>query len=335
MISAIPHLRVESSTGEVHAPTAGKGRRLRAIKLVLDVSLAAEGVVMAQTAEEIQKEIELVTKQKDLAAAQKALLDAQIALTASQKTQDQQASRLTDQVAAAKAAAELSTARKSAAEAEKATADAQKAKSEASAAAFKAAIGEVPAGGLAGGITLGAGAGDIEATLLATKAVKKAAEMIAARIQESAPTGRILALAVSEVPAFQNHIAYQAHKGIVTLALNRAIQESQNSAAPQGIQLESPAALFGGAGLVLDNVNKLLGFFRTEYTFAGISVELSDLVALTEVTDRLARLQREVVTPAIFNAKAVADAGKFLIDDITVLAATRGVADSRAGLHDT
>ena len=93
--------------------------------------------------------------------------------------------------------------------------------------------------------------------------------------------------------------------------------------------------MFGGAGLVLDNVNKLLGFFRTEYTFAGITLELSDLVALTEVADLLAQLKREVVTPAIFNAKAVTDAGRFLIDDITLLAATRAAADSRATLHDT
>ena len=200
MISAIPRLRVESSTGEVHAPTAEK---------FAVVSDSVPGCVACDGRSRDGPDCGRHSKRdrprhqaEDLAAAQKALLDAQVGLTASQKAQVLQVS-VTDQVAAAKAASELSAAQKAAAEAEKATADAQKAKSEAGAAAIKAAIGEVPAGGLAGGVTLGVGVGDIEATLLATKAVKIAAKAIASRIHQSAPEGRILALAVSDVPAFR------------------------------------------------------------------------------------------------------------------------------------
>ncbi len=299
--------------------------------LILVALLTVERNAVAQTPEEVQKQIDLVNKQKDLAKAEKELLDAQVALAAAQRTQSDQATQLADQVAAAKAATEL-------ANAQKAAADAQKAQSDASAAAFKASIGEVPASGFTGSVTAGAGTGDIEAALLAARAVKKATATIAAAVRAAAPGGgRIVALGVSEIPAFQNHVAYKTQLGIVRLALNSAITASQSAAPPEGVRTEAPGVpLLGGAGLVLDGVNKLLGYLRTDYTYAGVTVEASDLVALTEVTNLLAKgtPAYQVIVPAIFNAKAVVDAGAFLIADLTTLAATRQLAEGLAKKHD-
>jgi hypothetical protein len=145
----------------------------------------------------------------------------------------------TDQLAAANAAKEL-------ANAQKAAADAQKAQAEAQLAALKATIGEVSDSGLTGAVSAGAGTGDIEATLLAARAVRRAATTIDAKIRAIVPTGRTIAImAVSEVPSFQNVIAYRSQREIVTLALDNAI--SMESAEQKGIK--GPVA--GNADIIL------------------------------------------------------------------------------------
>jgi hypothetical protein len=299
------------------------------------VILAHKGPVMAQdapTPEELQKQTELANKQRDLAKAQKELLDAQSALAAAQRAQTEQATQLAEQVTAANAAKDLATA-------QKAMAEAQKAKSEAQAAAFKAAIGDVPTSGLTGAITASGPTGEIEAALLAARAVRVAARTIDASLRALVPTGTtIAAMAVSEIPSFQNVIAYQTQLGIVKLALNSAVTASQGVPKAAVVTEAAGLPLLGGAGLVLDSVNKLLSFFRTDYTVAGIAVEASDLVAVTEVANLLAQTTNgktyKVIAPGIYNGKAVADAGGFLIADITQLSATRQLADSLAKKHD-
>lgn len=291
----------------------------------------------APTPEELQKETELANKQRDLAKAQKELIDAQNALAAAQRAQTDQAAQLADQVSAANAAKDLATA-------QKAMAEAQKAKSEAQTAAFKASVGEVPTSGLTGAVTTGAQTGEIEAALLSAHAVREAAATIDAliRSRDLPDKTTIAVLAVSEIPSFQNLIAYQAQREIVRLALNNAIAASQGIPKPAFIKEAAGLPILGGAGLVLDSVSKLLSFFRSDYAVAGVTVEAGDLVAVTEIANLLAQ-KREVkgkvteyavIVPAIYNAKAVADAGGFIITDVAKLSATRQVADSLAKRHD-
>jgi hypothetical protein len=275
----------------------------------------------ALTPEELQKQIEIIDKQKELAKAQKERIDAENALAAAQRAD---AAQLSEPVATANAARQL--------------AEARKAQSDAEAAALKAAIGEVPSTSLSGAVTAGTSTGDIEATLLAAKAVGDAAATIAGVLRERVPAGAtIVAMAVSEIPAFQNHIAYQTQLGIVKLALEKATSAPRGAAKEEAVA-EAAALPLAGAGLVLDAANKLLSFFRSEYSVAGVSVEASDLIAVTAVAGRLAETKDgktyKVIAPAIFNGKAVADAGAFLVADITGLAALREVADSGARKHD-
>jgi len=282
------------------------------------------------TPEELQKQIELANKQRDLAKAQKELLDAQVALAAAQLAQSDRSTQLADQVAAANAAKDLATA-------QKALADASKAQSEAEAAAFKAAIGEVPASGLTGAVTAGGQTGEIEAALLAARAVREAAAAIGASVRRvlKSATPTIAVMAVSEIPSFQHVMAYEMQREIVTLALTRAVETSQGAPKAAVVKEAAGLPLLGGAGLVLESVTKLLAFFRSDYSVSGVTVEASDLVAVTEVANQLTQaMDNPVIVPALFNAKALTDAGAFFIADLTTLTTTRQLADSLAKRHD-
>lgn len=301
------------SVGAAVARTKGGINMSRLIRLVLFACLVTGGTSMAQSdpqaAEELQKQIDLINKQKDLAKAQKELLDAQNALAAAKTDPSQQ-------VATANAATALANARK--------------AQSDAELAAFKSAVGEVPSSSLTGAVATNAGTGDIEANLLAARAVRDAAANIEPVIKLKVPEkGSVIIMAVSDVPTFQNHIAYKAQFGIVKLALEKAIQSATQAPEP-GAKVEAAAPLLGGAGLLLDATTKLLSFFRSDYTVQGVTVDASDLVAVTEIANKLAADGFAVTVPAIFNGKAVTDAGQSLIADITLLSAERQVADNRA-----
>jgi hypothetical protein len=148
------------------------------------------------------------------------------------------------------------------AEAQKAAAEAAKAEAEAALAAFKAQVGDVPASGYTGDVTLKEKAGVTEAALLAAKAVGKAAQRIEEMLAQEANNRTILLYSLAEVPDFQALMAYRAQIALVKKAFGDA-QEASNLAMstapePPEFRVEAvPAA--AAAGLALDAVNKLLG----------------------------------------------------------------------------
>lgn len=294
---------------------------------VLAVFTAMIGVsTMAQeptpAAEDPQKRIDAIKKEIDLLEAQKKLVEAQKALAEAQKPLAANA----DQIAAAKTAKEL-------ADAQKALADARKAESDANLAAFKAALGEVPASGISGAVDAKENAGEVEASLLAMKAVREAAEKVAASVRKGAGTSsrRIVVLSSSEAPTFANLVAYDTEVAVVRELLRAAIAAAQPP--PEvGPKLEA-VPLLGAAGVTLDAVSKLLSFFRSDYVVKGVTVSLADkdALALHAVAGALAAQGQEekaleVSVPTIYDPTTLASSAGFFIEDVKELAVLRGQA---------
>lgn len=312
--------------------------RCRLIALLLTimfVQMTGE-IVMAdqtpQTQEEIQREIDRVNKAKELAEARKALLTAEKALSDAQKTATPSEAELQQQLAAAKAAKDL-------AEAQKSVADARKAKSDADAAAFKAAVGEVPASGITGSVEVKDKTGELESALLSARAVSDAARTLDSAVRSALPNNsRIVALVGSDVPTFQNLIAYRTQLAIVQKALQDAIGRSQALTKKAGIGTEAAIPLVGAVGTVLDAANKLAGFFRTDYVVAGISVSIDDVMLLNEAANQLRTLSEEkqftVTVPAIYNPRAVSGAGSTIVTDLTTLSLLKETAAALTRFHD-
>lgn len=263
---------------------------------------------------------------KAFAEAQKAALDAQKALSDAQKEPDAAKKALDDNVAAAKAAKEL-------ADAQKATSDAQKAQADASLAALKAQIGEVPDSGYKGEVTVKEKAGTMEAHLLAAKALGTAADSLVT-VLPNVHDKTLLLYASAEVPNFQALIAYRVQVAIVTKAFKDATDASDdaNKKAPPPIEVGPLAA----AGLGLDAVNKLLGFFRSDYGIGGVEVSFDDSALVHALAGRIVekRTKTTVLIPALYNAGALTDPATGMIDQFTTFSKQKSESVSRMSAHD-
>lgn len=169
--------------------------------------------------------------------------------------------------------------------AEKNLAEAQE--SDAASAALKSKF-EVPGSGYAGDTKVGSKAGGIESSLLAARALTLGSAKIAAKLKpildnsigNKAPAPPILLYAYGETPTFQTFVAYKTQYTIVQKAIQSALGglDAANKIAPSLIKeaVVTPQI----AGMALDSVNKLLGFFRTDYTVEGVEVKFDDNVPL-------------------------------------------------------
>ena len=291
------------------------------------------------SSDDLQKQIDNLKKQKDLADAQKALLDSQKALGDAQQPADPNLKQLQDQATAAKAAEDV-------ADAQKALFDAKKAASDLQLAAFKAAMGDVPASGITGSVELKDKVGQLEASLLAAKAVREASAKICDEVRKVllVDQTKIVLFASSDVPNFQSLIAYRAQHAIVNRALTDAIQRSQELEQKSGLEPEAvPEALpiVGAVGIALDSLNRLLSYFRTDYTVGGVELSLDDLLLVNGVSDLLVRAppgdkNRSYVVNvlSIYNPSATSDAGSAIINALSALSTSKQVAVARAKGHD-
>jgi len=272
--------------------------------------------------DKIKKEAEAKTAaavaQKAQADAEMAALAAEKALADAKKEPDAAQKALADKLAAAKAAKDLS-------DADKAASDAQKAKADASLAALKAQIGEVPDSGIKGDVTIKEKAGVIEAHLLSAKALGTAADRVVADLPDVQKT--ILLYASADVPTFQALIAFRVQEKVVSAAFADAIAVS-DKAAPKEF---APAAI----GLGLDAVTKLLGFFRTDYTVGGVDVSIDDSAFVQALAGRIVDKNKgSVLLPSLYNAGALSDSGKKILDIFTDLSKKKAACLSRMTVHD-
>ena len=246
--------------------------------------------------------------------AQKKALDARHAL---EVAQDPSKKATDDKLAAAKAAKDL-------ADAQKASADAQKSQSDAQLAAFKAAVGDVPSSGYSGSVDLKDKAGSTEAALLAGKSVVEAAKKVAESLPKQGPRRTVFLYAMNDVPNFQALIAFRAQVALVKKAFADAqvTSDAADKSAPEpvGFRLEA-VPILGAAGLGLDAVNKLLGFFRTDYTVGGVDLSFDDSLLLHALAGVIANSDKnlEVRLPAAYNADALSDAASGILAEFNTL----------------
>lgn len=261
--------------------------------------------------------------------AKKQLLDARKALEAAEAPPDPTKKAMNDTLAAAKDLAD----------AEKSVADARKAQADAALAAFKAKVGEVPASGYTGDVTLKDKAGTMEAALLAAKAVKTAAQRIVDALPQQSSKKIVLLYAAAEIPNFQALIAYRAQTPWVRKRFDDAQKASndadQKAPAPADFKPEA-VPLAAAAGLGLDAVNKLLGFFRTDYTVQGVDLTLEDSLLVHAIAGLIAGSGKnlDVQLPAVYNPGALSDAGSGILNELTDLSLLRSGAQDKANHHD-
>ena len=223
----------------------------------------------------------------------------------------------------AKAEKELAEAQKAAADAVKAEADASKAKADADLAAFKARFGEVPASSYRGDITLKENAGKTEALLLAARRRHRRSH------QDQSGRGHVDRS--PDVPTFDNLMRFRVDLGIVQKAFDDMDRVSNAAREKEPADLGKPPLVkaarppkkeravspIAAAGLALDAADKLLGFFRTDYTVGGIDV--------TGVTVHL---------PTLFNGNELAQTGADVIAELQGMALRRANSASTAAAHE-
>ena len=317
---------------------AEKGRLEAQKALDAQRSSAADDELKAKTA--------AAAAAKALADAEKDRIDAQRALERARKPPDSADEARAAKAATAKAEKELAEAQKAAADAAKAEADASKAKADADLAAFKARFGDVPASPYSGAVTLKENAGKTEALLLAAQAARSAAAAIAEAIKTKATD--VMLLASPDVPAFDNLMRFGVEFGIVQKTFDdmdqisnvaREKESAQPATPPPTRALRAPTRQravppVAAAGLALDAADKLLGFFRTDYTVGGIDLTLEDAMLINELAGRLTEDTVTVYLPKVFNGNELARAGANVIAELQGMALRRARSTSTAADHE-
>lgn len=271
--------------------------------------------------------------EKEALDAQKQLADARKLLEAAQAPADPTRKAIDDKVAAANAA-------KSLADAEKAAADSKKAQADASLATLKAQIGDVPTSGFTGDVTLKEKAGVIEAALLSAKAVNDVSSKISEMIGTQTLKGKnVLLYSGSEVPNFQALLSFRAQLAIVQNALRNAQTVSSDAAiqAPAVITKAEALPYVAAAGLALDAMNKVIGYFRTDYTVGGIEVAVEDSMLVNSLASSLIAKNgaAKVRLPALYNAPAVSSSfDKGIGKQLTDMAMLKGTLQIQTNQHE-
>ena len=253
---------------------------------------------------------------KALAEAKKAVHDAEKARIESQKAAA--AAKLVDPVADATKDAE-----------------AQKKLSDAEQAAIVAKyIGTVTAGTYTGKVDMKDKAGEIEASLLAMKARREAAEKIAADLKdELATASRIYVFDAAKPPSFDRLMNYRFRRQLIEAAFQAALTEKPEPPDPSDTpDLDGKPVL--GAGLTLGTisaglgaVSSILGYFKTNTTVGGADVKLENALALQLLAGTLARQSsREVHVPSLYTPKANEEALAALTAELDALVASRSEA---------
>jgi predicted nuclease with TOPRIM domain len=278
------------------------------------LTLVAGGrVSMAQSsADDLQQQIDQLKKEKEKLDAEKAKLDAQKALLDSQKALDQSKDTAAQKLSDLQNQKSLADAQKALADSQRALqqsqdasnqkltelqnqktlADAQKALADAqSQAALAKYIGDVKAGPYSGSVDMKDKAGTEEAQLLAARAVKEAGIKIASAVGQKST--KFYIFAVKDFPNFQRLTSFRFRKELLKQAFDAA-----GIRKPAGVVEEAVTPAMVSAGL--DAFNKILGFFKTDYTIGGIETKLDESLLLFSVAGKLSTAGVEVHLPAFY-----------------------------------
>lgn len=281
-------------------------------------------VAMAQpsTPEEWDRAKKMFEAEKAALEAQKQLLDARKALESAQAGVDPAKKAIEEQLAAAKAAKEMADYRKSQAEAELA--------------ALKTKF-DVPASAYTGAVTVGTGAGSMEATLLAAEAARTAAGKIAAVVVGANP-GSVLVIPSADLPNFQALLTFRLNKEIFVAALEEALREAaaleREFGDKYGQQVTLEAVSIPAIGLGLEALNKIVSFFKTDFSIGNLDTTVDDFLLVSTVVGELATKKVTARTPALYNRAAIDTAGTSVLADLRTVTAGRAEAQDRLALAD-
>jgi len=271
-----------------------------------------------KTLDEWKKEKDTAEAQAAALEARRKLVEARTALASAEAAATRQGGRqLQEQIAAAKAAKEVAEARKAASEAELA--------------AFKASLGEVPASGHSGTVDLKADAGKVEAALLAAKAVGTAAQKIRTTIGPPAnPKASVVTIySAALLPRFDLWATFRVQTGLAQKAFENA-QAMTDTLEGRGLEMVPlPAA----AGLTLEAINNLLGFFRTDYTIGGIELTLDDALLVDAVAGALRAQGWTVRIPGRYDTGMVA-AAQDILDTLSTLSQSNARGREARAQHE-
>lgn len=247
-------------------------------------------------------ELSRLQDQKALADAQKALADSQKALEQAKSSSGQQLTDLQNQ---------------------KALTDAQKALAEAQTqVAVAKYVGDVKAGPYTGTVDMKEKAGTEEALLLAARAVKKSAEMVAEAVKKT-DIGKLYIFSLKEFPSFQRLLSFRFRKEIIKQAFAAAGISTPVDA------LEAVAAAPALIAAGFDAFSKMLGFFKSDYTVGGIDVKLDESLLLFSVAGALK--EKDVHLPTIFEPKALDSTIAALVVELADLFKLRTLTVNEAG----
>lgn len=270
-----------------------------------------------------QTGLEDLQKRKAIADAEKAAIEAELARDDAKKKLADSQTPIDPQIKAKEAALDAS---KSAKE----IADAQKARAEAEAAALKAKIGEVPQSGISGNVKLEQGAASFETALLAARAAVTASKLIADAVVQSASAvsgAKLLVFAAGEVPDFQAISVFFSQRTITLRALVDAVSLSDEATKAEAVsRTESVAA----AGVALDAVTKLLGFFKSDFEVRGSEVTADHSLLARAVAGELLVLlagrEVELHLKGTFNPSALATVANTFENELASLTFQRDKA---------
>jgi hypothetical protein len=164
-------------------------------------------------------------------------------------------------------------------------------------------FGDVKAGPFSGSVDMKDKAGTLEAMLFAHKAIQKAAEKIGKSIEQTvAADETVLVIPARSFESFRRLTAFNLRFKLVGDALAAAEPPSGQGAAEVGSgdsrvgTSESVARGAGEAatpamiGAGLDAMNKLLGFFKTDFTFGGAEVTVDEAAAVFALSGAMRKL---------------------------------------------
>ncbi len=254
-----------------------------------------------QASAELQKKA--LDEEAAVAESEVKKLNALKKLAEAQATPDAAKAATADAIASAKAGKEL--------------ADAKKAQSEADLAAFKAKIGEVPASGIQGSITLSDKAGSMETALLAAGATTTASREIGRQIKETiGSASTIFVFANGEAPNLKELNDFRAMRELVFPEYTGALR-NLDSALSRGAELP----IFGGIGVSLDAITKLLGFFKSDFTIGGTDLTPDQNLLAETIASAIKKSNPDVTVnvQAIFYKYTPAATAKFLQKEFSPL----------------
>lgn len=245
-----------------------------------ELAIAEAQLAEAEERDVGDDELEILKRNQAIATAQAAILDAKLKTYIAQQKYDEatkEKAAVSEEEKARQADIATAEAAQKVAEANKAASDAQKAAAEAKVADIKAQssaiFGDVPKSGIAGDVTVGDGAGDAEATLLAAKAMNDLASEIAGELESKVRGKNVWIVANDTVPDMYHKLTFQQQSGHIIGALEAAITASDQTETDLGYQkdfLEAVPVAAIAAGV--EAFANLGSFFKTDYTVAGATI---------------------------------------------------------------